>query len=67
MSISIKQALTEGQQYISHSDTSALDAELILLHTLNAHRNTLFTDPTRCLTQDQYALYKEFLQRREDG
>ncbi|MFY0642512.1 MAG: peptide chain release factor N(5)-glutamine methyltransferase [Bermanella sp.] len=67
MSISIKQALTEGQQSIFHSDSAALDAELILLHTLNTHRNILFTDPTKCLTQDQYALYKELLQRREYG
>ena len=67
MSISIKQALIEGQQFISHGDTAALDAELILLHTLHAHRNILFTDPAKCLTQDQYTLYQTLLQRREDG
>ena len=67
MSISIKQALIEGQQFICQSDTAALDAELILLHALNAHRNILFTDPDKRLTQDEYALYQTLLQRRENG
>lgn len=67
MTISIKQALLEGQAFITHSDTQALDAELILLHTLNAHRNILFTDPDKHLTQAQVTDYRSNLQRREAG
>jgi release factor glutamine methyltransferase len=67
MSISIKQALIEGQQFITHSDTAALDAELILLHALNAHRNILFTHPDQLLNAEQAHNYRHLLQRREQG
>ena len=67
MSISIKQALIEGQQFITHSDTAALDAELILLHALNAHRNILFTHPDQLLNAEQTHNYRHLLQRREQG
>lgn len=67
MSISIKQALIEGQQFITHSDTAALDAELILLHALNAHRNILFTHPDQLLSVEQLYYFRDLLQRREQG
>jgi release factor glutamine methyltransferase len=67
MPITIKQALLEGQQFITHSDTQALDAELILLHSLNAHRNLLFTDPEKVLTDEQEQTFRAYLQRRQLG
>lgn len=67
MSLTIKQALLEGQNAITHSDTSALDAQLILLHTLNAHRNILFTDPDKPLSQAQQQSYRSCLRRRQQG
>ena len=65
--MTIKQALLEGQQFITHSDTQALDAELILLHSLNAHRNLLFTDPDKALTDEQEQTFRAYLQRRQLG
>jgi release factor glutamine methyltransferase len=67
MSISIKQALLEGQQFITHSDTAALDAELILLHAIKANRNILFTDPDKTLTTEQINIFRELLLRRQKG
>jgi release factor glutamine methyltransferase len=67
MSISIKQALLEGQQFLTHSDTAALDAELILLHAIKANRNILFTDPDKTLTTEQINIFRELLLRRQKG
>lgn len=67
MPISIKQALIEGQQIITHSDTPGLDTELLLLHALNAHRNVLFTDPDKVLSHSQEKAFHEYLKRREEG
>lgn len=64
MSLTVKQALLEGQKKILHSDSAALDAELILLHSLSAHRNILFTAPEQVLTNSQVKTFNALLQRR---
>jgi len=64
MSLTIKQALLQGQKKVLHSDTAALDAELILLHSMSAHRNILFTAPEQLLTDEQIKTFNALLQRR---
>lgn len=63
----IKQALNMGANELTDSDTPELDSELILLHTLNAHRNILFTDPDQLLTIEQQKHFIDLIARRKKG
>jgi release factor glutamine methyltransferase len=68
--MTIREALTTASaqlaadQYLHLRDTAARDAELLLLHTLQTPRSTLFAHPDRDLTPTQLALYQTALARR---
>lgn len=66
MSITIALALLEGQSLL-HSETSRLDAELLLAHTLEQSRTYLFTWPDKVLDAEQQRLYALLLERRAQG
>ena len=64
----IRQALTAAAaQLAAHPqlrDNAARDAELLLFHSLQLPRTTLFTNPTLPLTSDQAAIYNHCIARR---
>jgi release factor glutamine methyltransferase len=51
----------------SGSDTPRLDAELLLGHVLSAGRTTLLSAPEAVVSDDQAALFRAFVSRRERG
>jgi len=63
----INQAVKMGANELVDSDTPELDAELLLLHCLNAHRNILFTDPDQLLSIEQQKQFIELIGRRKKG
>jgi release factor glutamine methyltransferase len=65
--LTLKHALTLGANELKASDTPALDCELILLFTINAHRNVLFTDPEKLLNKAQQKTFINLIARRLKG
>lgn len=63
----IKQALSMGANELSDSDTPELDSELMLLHSLNANRNILFTNPDQLLSIEQQKTFIDLIARRKKG
>lgn len=49
------------------SDSPALDAELLLLHVLNASRTILFTHPEKTLSAQENQAFQRLLARRKCG
>ena len=66
--MTLREALTAATTQLAAlpqlRDFAARDAELLLLHTLQLPRLTLFTQPTLELTPTQLALYQQAIARR---
>lgn len=66
--ITIKEALANASKELSTiSDTASLDAELLLLHILQADRSHLHAWPDKELSNDQSQQYQTYLNRRLQG
>lgn len=65
MGLTIADLLAEPQ--LPHSDTPALDAELLLAHVLCKPRSYLRTWPECVLTDDQLQQFEKLLARRRQG
>lgn len=63
----IKQALQHAANLITESDSAQLDAELLLLHVIQAQRTILFTDPDRELSQEEQLKFDALIERRING
>ena len=66
MSVSIKQALLSSTQKLV-TETSLLDAELLLCHVLGKNRAYLRTWPERELSAKQSEQFEQLLERRSKG
>jgi len=65
--LTLKHALTLGANELKQSETPDLDCELILLHTIDSHRNILFTDPDQLLNKIQQSVFIDLIDRRKKG
>lgn len=65
--MNIKQALQQASNLITESDSAQLDAELLLLHVIQAQRIILFTDPDRELSQEEQSQFDGLVERRING
>lgn len=55
------------QQLASSSDTEAIDAELLLAHSIGKDRSYLYAWPEKELTVDQYCIFESLLSKRLQG
>lgn len=62
----IRNAIKRAASQIK-SDSSQLDAQLLLLHVIEAPRTILFTDPDRLLSEEQIIKFETLLARRIEG
>lgn len=62
----ISEALRLAQQ-LKNSDSSRLDAEVLLAEALGKNRTFLYTWPERALDDSEQALYLQWLSRRAEG
>ncbi len=66
--MTLREALTTAAAQLAANPhlqgNAARDAELLLLHALNAPRSTLFAHPTRELTPTQLSIYRQGIARR---
>lgn len=53
--------------YLPESDSSRLDAELLLAHVLQCERVYLYTWPEKALNDDQWQAFQSLLSRRAQG
>ena len=65
--MNIKQALAQAEQLIAVSDSSRLDAELLLMHVLGKDRTWLFTWPETELDNAQQHEYTRLIGERAKG
>jgi len=65
--MNIKQTLQHAITQLTESDSAKLDAELLLLHALQATRTILFTQPERELTQQEQTQFDALIARRKQG
>jgi len=65
--MNIKQTLQHAITQLTESDSAKLDAELLLLHVLQATRTILFTQPERELTQQEQTQFDALIARRKLG
>ena len=65
--MNIKQTLQHAITQLTESDSAKLDAELLLLHALQATRTILFTQPERELTQQEQTQFDALIARRKLG
>ncbi len=65
--MNIKQTLQHAITQLTESDSAKLDAELLLLHVLQASRTILFTQPERELTQQEQTQFDGLIARRKQG
>ena len=64
----MQQALQLAKDKLSMvTDHAALDADILLAHTLNKPRSFLYTATTQNLTCDQLTQFKQFIDRRAKG
>jgi len=65
---SIRDALRLGRSRLEQQiDEAALEAELLLAHVLDKPRSHLFTWPEELLTDNQFRIFAELIQRRHEG
>jgi len=64
---SIQHTLQTAKRLITDSETSDLDAEVLLAHVLNVAREHLYMWPEKELTQTQQHTFDALLQKRIDG
>lgn len=66
--MTLRQAINQAASLLASQNelraTALRDAELILLHVLDATRTALFTEPDRSLSAEQYAAYTKLVARR---
>jgi len=65
--MNVEQALAQAEQLTSVSDSSRLDAELLLMHVLDKSRTWLFTWPDTELSAEQQQAYQRLLEARLSG
>lgn len=63
----IKQALNQASADLNQSDSSRLDAELLLAYTLNKRREFLLTWPETELTESEQQKFSSLLELRAQG
>lgn len=65
--MNIKQALQHAANLLTESDSAQLDAELLLLHVIQAQRTILFTHPDRAISQEEQSQFDALIERRING
>ncbi|MDR2903167.1 MAG: peptide chain release factor N(5)-glutamine methyltransferase [Clostridiales bacterium] len=70
--LSLKEVLIQGKKYLranafEASQTPALDAELLLMHTVNVRRTELVTKDERALSEEEISRYFAALEKRAGG
>jgi release factor glutamine methyltransferase len=65
--VQIQQALHHAKSHLSQSDSSLLDAELLLAHVLNKRREFLLTWPETDLTESEQQKFLHLLEQRVLG
>lgn len=65
--MNIKQTIQQAAASLTESDSAQLDAELLLLHVIQAQRTILFTHPDRELSADELSHFEALIQRRVKG
>lgn len=67
LAVQLKQALRQGIEKLTHTDSPLLDAQLLLAHVLGKSRSYLMTWPEQELSPTLEKQYQALLKARQDG